>query len=344
MAVSRNSAAWLTAFALSACEVRLDDKAPELPGDERFSHSSERCAVASPASVSFSLAFPEGNYLISADTGAGFALPGDADPCALLDGASGGASEPVPLLEFTPEELEAGLENPDGYRLSLVPRSGFVAGGEGFLFYEKLLSRGVFEILRIGIGVAKLRFGEPAVRLTPNRFISEPTLLWLESRPGRAASAVLGADGLAYVYNVFPRGQFDTRVYLARVPPESIDELPEYRYFARDTWSDTEERAEPVFGGARTLSIVHSERLDSFVFVFAPPLSDVVIGMIGSSPAGPFGELQRLYEGVRPEDFWIRDVAVHSGFGADGGKTLLTSYYSTGGDSAGIRLVDVVLR
>jgi hypothetical protein len=251
----------------------------------------------------------------------------------------------VPLLELSEDERAAGTQTEDGYELTLVPRSGFVADGEGFLFYEKLLFKGVFDTIRIGVGVARLRFGEPAVRLTPNRFISEPTLLWLDSREGRAASALMGTDGFAYVYNLFRQGEFDSRTYVARVDPSVIDDAGEYRYFGDDEWLDAEQRAEPVLGGMNALSVVHDPYLDGYVFVFAGPLSDTVYGRIGSLPSGPLGELQPLYEGVPPKDFWIRDVAVHSGLDADGGRTLVTSYFSdTGDELAGIHLVDVVLR
>jgi hypothetical protein len=333
------------ALVLLGCEVRLDDKAPELPGDERFSSSDERCSVASTVSVTFSLSYPEGTYLISADAGAGIAFGPDLDPCAAFEGIASGAATPVPLLELTPEEIRAGTETADGYRLALVPRSGFVEDGQGYLFYEKLLEKGVFDVIHVGIGVASLGFGEPAVRLTPNRFISEPTLLWLDSRGGRAASAVMGADGFAYVYNLFRRGDFDQRAFVARVPPAAVADAAQYRYFADDEWIDSEERAEPVLGGMSSMSVVHSDYLGAYVFVFTAPLSDTVYGRISPQPSGPFGELQQLYQEVAPEEFWIRDTAVHAGLTSGGGKTLLTSYFSdTGDELAGIHLVDVLLR
>jgi hypothetical protein len=275
----------------------------------------------------------------------GVALPNGADPCSSFEGVASGALEPVKLLELTPEEVAAGTRNEDGYELTLVPLSGFVDEGDGFLFYEKLLFKGVFDTIRVGVGVARLRFGEPAERLAPQRFISEPTLLWLDSREGRARSAVLGTDGFAYVYNLFRLGDFDSRAYVARVLPEFIADAGQYRYFSDDDWIDTEDRAEPVLGGSSGLSVAHDPYLDAYVLVFAGLLSDTVYGRIALLPSGPFGELQPLYEGVPPVDFWIRDVALHAGLSADGGKTLLTSYFSdTGDERAGINLVDVVLR
>jgi hypothetical protein len=154
----------------------------------------------------------------------------------------------------------------------------------------------------------------------------------------------MGDDGFAYVYDLFRRGEFDSRAYVARVSPESIDQVAEYRYFADGEWVDSEERSEPVLGGMNAFSVVYSPHVGGYVFVFAAALSDTVFGRIAPQPSGPFGDLQPLYEGVRPEEFWIRDVAVHPGLG-DGDESLLTSYFSDTRDPrTGIHLVDVILR
>jgi hypothetical protein len=330
---------------LAACEVTLDDEPEEVEGDPRFGSSSERCVVPSSASVKFSLTYPEGVYLISADAGLGIALLGDDDPCSEL--VAGGSTErpPVRLLDFTAEEREQGLVTEDGFRLELVPVSGFVVGGQGYLFYEKTLQRDIFEVVRIGVGVARLPFAGPAERLAPKRFISEPTLLWLDSRGGRAGSALLGSDGLVYVYDTFIQSEWNHQTFVARVTPDQVADPAAYRYFGEDEWVDTPERARPLLFGFTSLSIVHNAYLDRYVFLFPGVLSDTVNGRIADSPWGPFGKIQPLYEGTPPTDFWIRDVAGHEAFASADGRTLLTSYYTTPIDEpAGLRLVDVTLR
>ena len=330
---------------LAACEVTLDDEPEELEGDPRFGTSRERCVVPSSASVKFSLSYPEGVYLISADAGLGIALQRDDDPCSEL--VAGGSTErpPVRLLDFTAEEREQGLVTEDGFRLMLVPVSGFVVDGQGYLFYEKNLQRDIFEVVRIGVGVARLPFAGPAERLSPKRFISEPTLLWLDSRGGRAESALLGKDGLVYVYDTFIQSEWSLQTFVARVLPERVADPAAYRYFGDDEWVDTPERGRPLLVGLPSLSVVHNAYLDRYVFLFPGVLSDTVIGLIADSPWGPFGEMQPLYEGTPPTDLWIRDVTGHQAFGGADGRTLLTSYYTAPGDEpAGLRLVDVTLR
>ena len=339
------SLALLLLLGLAGCEVTLDDEPADVEGDPRFASSRERCVVPTPASVRFSLDYPEGVYLISGDTGAGIALPVGTDPCAELGSAGTAGFPAVSLLDFTEQEREAGLETPDGYRLMLVPLSGFVSAGEGFLFYEKRLQKSVFEVRRVGVGVARLPFGEPAERLLPNRYPSEPTLLWFDSRGGRASSAVLGRDGLAYVYDVLKLSQWDFVTYVSAVKPEQIDEPEAYRYHSDIDWASTPELTEPVLTGAQSLSVVHHEHLDAYVFIFPALLDNTVIGMIADNPWGPFGEMQPLYEGTPPSQFWIRDVAAHAGLQAAEDRRLVTSYYTSPLDEpAGLRLVDVALR
>ena len=237
-------------------------------------------------------------------------------------------ARPCALLDFTAEEREQGLATEDGYRLALVPLSGFVVDGQGYLYYEKSLERGVFDVVRIGVGVARLPFAGPAERLSPKRFISEPTLLWLDSRGGRAGSALLGKDGLAYVYDTFIQSEWSLQTFVARVSPDQVADPAAYRYFGDDEWVDTPERARPLLVGLTSLSVVHNPYLDRYVFLFPGLLSDTVIGRIADFPWGSFGEMQPLYEGTPPTDFWIRDVAAHQAFASADGRTFLTSYYT----------------
>jgi hypothetical protein len=335
----------LLVLLLAACEVTLDDEPEEVEGDPRFGSSKERCVIPSSASVKFSLNYPEGVYLISADAGLGFALLGDDDPCQELV-AGGSVERPaVRLLDFTAEEREQGLATEDGYRLVLAPLSGFLVDGQGYLFYEKSLQRDIFDVVRIGVGVARLPFAGPAERLSPKRFISEPTLLWLDSRAGRAGSALLGKDGLAYVYDTFVQSEWDFETFVARVSPDEVADPTAYRYLGDDEWVDTPERRRPLLQGMTSLSVVHNQYLDRYLFVFPELLSDTVIGQTADFPWGSFGKMERLYEGTAPTDFWIRDVAGHQAFASADGRTFLTSYYTAPPDEpAGLRLVDVTLR
>jgi len=329
---------------LGACEVPLETTPEDPVGDERFGAASPRCGVDGSVPIAFSLDFPQGTYLFGADSGYGVALEPGAEPCTALDGITSGETPVVSLLEFTEQELEQGLETADGYQMELVPRSGVVVGDEGYLFYEKLLTRGVFDALRIGVGVARVRFGEPAERLHVGRYASEPTLLWIDSRPGRARSAVLGDDGYAYVYTTVT-AEWGQVAHVARAPVESLADASAYEYRGEDEWEDSFDSARPLLVGMPSLSVVRLASIDRYLFLFPGFLSNSVYGKIGDTPFGPFGDTTLLFQGENPEEFWIQSVAAHGEFGADGMRRFVASYYTDPERSpAGIRFVDVALR
>lgn len=333
------------ALLVAGCEVPLDTVPEDPVGDERFGAATPRCTVEGSVPIGFSLDYPEGTYLIAAGEGYGVALGPDAEPCTALDGIVGGETPVVPLLDFTEQELEEGLATPDGYEMQLVPRSGVVVDGEGYLFYEKLLSRDFFDVLRIGVGVARLRFGQPAERLDVGRYASEPTLLWIDSRPGRAESAVLGDDGFVYVYTTVA-AEWDRTAYVARAPIDAIGDASAYEYRGdEDEWQDSFDSARPFLVGMTSLSVIRLESLDRYLFVFPGFLSDSVYGKIGDTPYGPFGDTTLLFQGESPEEFWIQEVAAHGVFGVFGERRFLASYFTDPEKTpAGIRFVDVALR
>lgn len=336
--------AWLAGAALG-CEVRLDDQGRTSEGDERFEGARARCMIESPVGVSFSLVFPDGVYVVSGDAGAGVALQSDDEPCVALGTDNPEGRPVVPLLEFTEQERAQGLETEDGYRLVLAPKSGFVVGDEGYLYYEKRLQRGWLEQVRIGTGIARLRFGEPAERLEVNRYPSEPTLLWLDSRSGRAASALYADDGYVYVYDTFIQSRWDIDTFVARVLPDAVAEPSAYRYFADDEWIETPETARRILEDVPQVSVIFSPRLHGYLFVSQAWLSDTIVGRIAQFPWGPFGEVTPLYDGEPPAEFWVREVAVHSAFGSADGRQVVTSYYTDPANgAAGPRFVNVALR
>ncbi len=327
------------------CEVPLDTPPEDPAGDERFGRAAPRCTVEGSVPIGFSLDYPEGTYLIAADAGQGVPLEPDAEPCTALGGILSGETPVVPLLELTEQELEQGVETPDGYEMQLVPRSGLVADGVGYVFYEKLLARGLFDVLRIGVGVARLPFGAPAERLEVGRYASEPTLLWIDSRPGRASSAVLGDDGFAYVYTTVTE-DWARVAYVARVPIDSIADASAYEYRSDDDeWEDSFDAARPLLVGMASLSVIKLASLDRYAFVFPGFLSNSVYGKIADTPLGPFGDTTLLFQGESPEELWISNVAAHGLFGVGSERRFLASYFTDPEKSpAGIRFVDVALR
>lgn len=343
----------LLATVLQGCAVHLDDEAP---GHE-LAEARVRCVVAAPAgterSGALSLAFDQGAYWIFRETrepgflgvsGATVAV-GD-DPCTDLADVRDGQGSLVPLLALTPEEEAANQAPVDGRRIALWPRAAFSHQGEGYIFYEKLRVGDGFDIITVGVGVARIRWGQPAERIVVGAHADEPTLLWLEPQsPGWARGAFVAQDGLAYVYRCHERDVWDLVCRVARVMPDQVGDLGAYRHFDGQEWVPEPERAAVILEGVPGLSVAYSQHLNRYLAVCPEFLANHVFARTAAQPWGPFGIQHELYEGAPPSELWIFDVAQHSAHASADGRTLLTSYYSDPpGDIVGMRLVEIGLK
>lgn len=342
----------LVAAVLAGCRVELDQ---ERLGGGDFESARTLCVVEPPMGVSrdvaFSLAFDAGSYWIFDETqvgsttlaGSGATVAPGGDPCSDLVDVTDGDGELMELLELTAEEAATDLE--DGARFALIPRSGFAVGAEGWLYYEKSLVRGFFDVESIGVGVARIELGRAAQRMVVGEHAHEPTLLWLAPQHGWARNAVVAPDGLAYVYGCEKRAAWDEVCRVARVEPSRAAEVDAYQYWTGDDWAERSQDAGTVVEDTQSFSVAFNPHLRRYVGIHAGLLENRVLGRSATAPWGPFGFAEEIYEGTAPSAFWIRGVVQHPGHQEAGGRRILTSYAtSPEGGVAGLRLVEVTLR
>lgn len=338
----------------TACSVELDQEALE---GGPFESTREVCVVAAPDGVSrggaFSLAFPGGAYWIYDETWIGERVTGSSgavvaagqDPCAGGEAVTDDAGELTAIVPLTPDEEAANASAMDGRRIAIWPVSGFVHGGEGYVYFRKVRMKGYFDVMDVGVGVARVGLGKVAERVHIGRYAEEPTLLWLAPQIGWGTSAFVGTDGYAYVYGCYQRAAWEHACRLARVAPEAAADATAYRYEADGAWVVEVERATSVLEGAPTLSIAPSAYLNELVAIRQGFLEDRVYGRVAAQPSGPFGREHSLYDGIAPETFWVSGVVQHPAHASADGKRLLTSYFTAPKSApAGVRLVEVTLR
>lgn len=343
----------------SGCTVALDDEQLEdLSAPSVSVH--ELCVQTPPAGVSqgtaLSFALPEGNAFLFGETvveeesSLAFlpnteALVRDAEePCAFeyLREASGHLQVPIALTE---EERASDESRADGRRTALWPLGGFAVGDAGYVFYQKVTLSDYFDVAHVGTGVARVRAGEAAERLPVQGYREEPLLAWAAPNADWGTGALMGNDGLAYVYGCYQRAALDVGCRVARVQPEHVAEPDAYRYYDIDgVWSDRVERAAWVFTDASNLSGFYSKELRRYVFVYSELLGNRVYAVTAPEPFGPFSEAIELTTGLAPHKFWIGRVDVHPGLGSAEGDRFVFGYHTDSPAAPGLHLIEAVLR
>ena len=344
------------------CRVALDEEHLGEAGGLAGAEARTLCVIQPPADVTrsgaFSLDFPDGAYWIFGETivdlgGGSFAFLSNTravgsapfDPCAegLMDVVDE-TGAPAQLISLTDEERAADAARTDGARTVLWPLSGFVHDGTGMIYYRKILFHDYFDFAVLGVGVARIALGGLAERLTPDRWVDEPTLLWLSPQADWGTGAFVAEDGLAYVYGCYQRAAWDWPCRVARVAPENAGDPAAYEYRAGDHWSLDVQFATEVAAGETYLSVTYNRHLGRTLAVYVGPLGNDVYAMAADDPWGPFDEPVKWFTGVAPSSFWIGDVHQHPYYAAENDAKLLLSYHTSPADGpAGIRIVEVVL-
>jgi hypothetical protein len=222
-----------------------------------------------------------------ADRGAPTSLEYDADGVSLwiwedaralirsAEGACRGEIEPLagPAVPLLPEEEAENAARTDGRRIAVGPLGGFVAAGQGYLYYEKVLrGPGVFDSQPLGTGVCVLPSRtDPCVRTGQ--------LLWTTARPWGGSGFVDG-DGYAYIVSCQHAAAFEDVCGTARVRPGEAADASAYTFLD----FDGQFGADP--GGAVTV------------------LRDTGIAR-SDVPGGPFRLATIMFPAVAPESFFI---------------------------------------
>ena len=353
----------LAALVLAAgCRVALDEEHLGGPAGIEGVETHTLCIVEPPAGVTrsgaFSLAFPDGAYWIFGETvvdlgGGAFAFLSNSgavghaqsDPCAEgLPPVADDTGAPAQLISLTDEERAADAARTDGSRTVLWPLSGFVHDGVGMVYYRKIVLHDYFDFAVLGVGVARIALGGLAERLTPGRWVDEPTLLWLAPQTDWGTGALVGEDGLAYVYGCYQRAAWDWPCRVARVAPQDAGDPTAYEYRADDGWSPQVQNATEVAAGETYLSVAFNRHLGRYLAVYGGPLGNDVYAMAADDPWGPFDEPVKWFTGTAPSSFWIGDVHQHPYYAAPSDAQVLVGYHTSPAEGfAGMRIVEVAL-
>jgi hypothetical protein len=181
--------------------------------------------------------------------------------------------------------------------------------------------------------------------LSAERYTEEPLLTWVAPNSDWGTGALVGNDGMAYVYGCYERAAFDVACRVARVDPEHVAEPDAYRYYDGDGgWSERVERAASLFTGASNLSGFYSEAERRYVLVYSEYLGNRVYAVTAPAPFGPFSAPVELTTGLAPREFWIGRVDVHPGLGSEDGRRFVFGYHTDAVAAPGLHLVEAVLR
>jgi hypothetical protein len=190
-----------------------------------------------------------------------------------------------PLIRLLPGE------DPDEVRVWCL--HGAALGEKIYLFFVKveMIEEGIFpvnfNVIGSGIAVGNKKDWEFS-----RIFYNGSDLLWKEHEP-KFASAVLKDTGnnMLYLYGVV-RQDGVQNCYLAKVPPESIEDISQYMYYmGRDEWSKELKHAVPVFNGMpNELSVSYNKYLKQFLAVHSHDLSGNIAGRTSPSPWGPWSD------------------------------------------------------
>jgi hypothetical protein len=278
----------LTAFLLPNCGDATTE--PEPPATVE-----QTCVQGDVTSGAFTLDFPDKRLWVFSET-------------VLNDGTlflSNTATEVEPCtsdFKLGPPALIPYFETEDPGATRLWPRGGYVrADGVGVVYYDKIDFRGYFDFDVVGTGVAFV---------TADGAIDRPErLLWEGTGAGFGHGAFADADGHGYLYGCKNISTFTQRCRTARVPLDREGEAAAYTYFDGEAWSTDPDAAATVFGG--TLAPTVRPHRDGYVALHPDLFSNDVLIRQSGSPQGPWSSGVKLFTGVSPDQFWIRDVVLH---------------------------------
>ncbi len=353
----------LSSALLAACRVVMNE---EHGADAGLSaRVVSDCVVQAPSDVEgplpapVALELPEGSLWIFRSvswlqSGAFPPYRSTANASALVQSAGRACGAPIPLrrdasnapaslLALTAEEVAANASRTDGRALTLAPRGGFAHGGRAFLYYDQVLvGPGTFDAERIGTGICTI--DAPA---SPDATcVRAPNLLWSGAKRSFGGSGVVADDGNAYLLSCEGVAAFENFCAVARVAPERVTDVSEYRYYNAFSGFGIDARNFTVVLrgagiGAATLSrapaggfqVVVADIFDaSFTVARAP------------TPEGDYGPAQHLFDAIKPDSFFIGLGGEHASLRSADGRTLAFTYstYTPSNEStSGLHLVTV---
>ena len=310
------------------------------------------CVVPAPDGVvalgaPVSLELPVGSLWIFGETeltaggsvGSAAALARDVDDaCAgrleLVRDADGA---PAPFIPLTAKEQAENAARSDGRRLDLVARGGFVAAGQGTLYYDEILrGPGPFDAEWLGTGVCAVGAADaPCARA--------PGLVWSGAQPTWGAAGLLGDDGEAYLGACFHAAAFTDLCGVARVDPAAAGDAGAYSFFnAFNGWVNDPHGYTVAFDGPGAVTLAADPQLGGFTAVSANLWDSTLELRTAPAPEGPWSEAGTLVRAVPPDGWFISGGVEHAALRSADGRTLAVSYHTVSATGpSGLHLVTV---
>lgn len=161
-------------------------------------------------------------------------------------------------------------------------------------------------------------------------------ILWKEDEPG-FASAILYRPENDYVYLYGTKNDKGGihNLHLARVKPDSFEEIDSYEYFVSENedWTKDVKKSQPVFSGMpNELSVNYNDYLKCYLSIHSLELTGKIVGRTSPTPWGPWSDPQELWQVVPqkrvkgPSLELIYAGKEHPSFAKDNGKTVYVTY------------------
>lgn len=347
----------LSSVALLAAVGCVNELGEEELGRSRLGYTLEECIVPAPVGIRewgapVSLEHPTGSLwiwesLVLEDgtqlrNAAAFVKSVDQVCNGDMEFASGPEGNLISIIALTPEEEAENSGRTDGRELQLRCTGGFVHEGRGYLYYEKVLAGpGLFDSVVLGMGIClsdEPLF--PCERTMPDRYPSDPALMWDRTERIWNRGGFVAQDGYAYLFGCIHAAAFEDLCGVARVLPADAGDPFSYRYYNElDGWKESPWDATVVFEEAGRVTPFFSAYLGRYVAVTTNIWESSVEARLSRRPFADFEEKHLLFDAIHPKGWFIGGGSAHAAMSPDGGRSVAVTYFTDADSGYGLHLV-----
>lgn len=266
--------------------------------------------------------------------GAG-AIAADPDTvCARGPALVMAGARPASLLALTAAEDAANAARTDGKRLALLPRGGFVHGGDGYLFYvHALVGPGVWDVEELGSGLCVLPAGAAACERLA---VGGDTILWPGTRRALDRGGLV-VDGRALVIGCRRAAAFVEPCVVSGAPLDRLRDPAAYQVWnAFSGWIDDVSNGTSIADGVGALTV--SADGDRFAATTLDIFANRVSVRFSDSATDGYRHAIDLFD-VVPASFFVAGGREHAGLRGGEPRTLHVSYATDGAAAPGLHLV-----
>ena len=234
------------------------------------------------------------------------------------------------FIEFGPDE------DPAKHRLWAI--HGVCVGEFLYIYYHKITmvpEKDVFEDFKLdGMGIARARIGE--YQFERLRAQDGSMMWWRGDQPSFGVFIETNSDGYIYLW-----GSFWTGMYLARVRPESIEDLASYEYLIKaptldlrnvqPKWAKTHDSSGVLFDSVpNEMSAAYNPYLRQYVAVHMLNRNNKIVMRTAPKLTGPWSEPELIFRPQRTSDEDLFNAAKeHPELQARGGKVMYITYVNS---------------